>query len=79
MTLSYDKHADVLYIAFEALSPDKYVFVENEQGDVLKLDRIDNHVVGCTIPFFLARLKKGKIDIPEIGGGPLNEIAELVR
>lgn len=80
MTLSYDKSADVLYVTFEALPRDSYIFVENEQGDVLKLDRINNRVVGCTVPFFVARIKRGNLVIPEIGAVPFNEIAgELVR
>jgi hypothetical protein len=76
MTLSYDKSADVLYVTFEALPPEAYVFVENESGDVLKVDRVSRHVVGCTIPFFLARAKRGKVDVPEIGAVPFNQIAE---
>jgi uncharacterized protein YuzE len=76
MTLSYDKNADVLYVTFEAVDPSSYQFVENEAGDVLKIDRVSSRVVGCTIPFFAARARKGKIIIPEIGGVPFNALAE---
>lgn len=76
MTFSYDKSADVLYITFEVVPPEKYVYTENEHGDLLKLDRVSHRVVGCTIPFFIARARKGKIEIPEIGGVPFNRIAE---
>ena len=76
MTLSYDKNADVLYITFEALPPNAYIFIENEAGDVLKVDRMSRRVVGCTIPFFAARSKRGKIEVPEIGAVPFNVIAE---
>ena len=75
MTLSYDKNADVLYVTFEALPAHAYAFVENEAGDVLKVDRRNRRVVGCTIPFFLERAKTGKVTIPEIGAVPFNEIA----
>lgn len=76
MIMSYDKNADVMYVTFEALPPDAYLFVENETGDILKIDRSTRHVVGCTIPFFLRRAKRGKIIIPEIGAVPFNEIAD---
>ena len=77
MTLSYDKLADVLYITFEAISPNDYIFVENQDGDVLKVDRASNRVVGITILSFAARTKKGgKIIVPEVGGVPFNEFAK---
>ena len=78
MTLSYDKHADVLYVTFEAAPPDTYIFIENELGDVLKVDRTTRRVVGCTIPGFLARAKQGKVSVPEIGAVPFNDIAEAL-
>jgi hypothetical protein len=74
MTMSYDKNADVLYVTFEPVAPGSYVFVENEAGDVLKLDRATRRVVGCTVLFFAARAKKGRIEIPEIGAGAFNKI-----
>ena len=76
MVISYDKKADVLYVMFEALPPDAYLFVENEAGDILKIDRKTHRVIGCTIPFFAGRAKQGRIVIPEIGAVPFNEIAE---
>jgi uncharacterized protein YuzE len=76
MTFSYDKNADVLYVTFEALPPGAYGFIENEFGDILKVDRVSRRVVGCTIPFFAARAKRGKIEIPEIGAVPFNQIAD---
>ena len=74
MTFSYDKSADVLYITFEALPPSAYQYTENQSGDVLKIDRANGRVVGCTIPFFAARAKRGKIDLPEIGPVPFNDL-----
>jgi hypothetical protein len=51
------------------------MFVENESGDLLKIDKSTHRVVGCTIPFFAARTKRGKIVIPEIGAVPFNDVA----
>ena len=76
MTLSYDKLADVLYVTFETLPSDAYIYVENEAGDVLRLDRISKRVVGCTILAFAERAAQGKVMIPEIGPVPFNELAE---
>ncbi len=76
MTISYDKIADVLYVAFDKTSPDQYVFVENNEGDILKVDKHTGRVVGCTIPSFAARTKRGKaIVMPEIGAVPFNDMA----
>jgi len=76
MNLSYDRDADVLYVMFETLPPDAYLFVENESGDVLKIDKNTRRVVGCTIPFFAKRAKRGKIIIPEVGAVPFNDLAD---
>jgi hypothetical protein len=76
MTLSYDRNSDVLYVTFEVLPPRAYAYVENESGDILKIDRTSRRVVGCTIPFFQERAKRGKIVIPEIGAVPFNEVAD---
>lgn len=76
MTFSYDGKSDVLYVTFEALPPRAYAYVENENGDVLKIDRVSRRVVGCTIPFFQERAKSGSVVIPEIGAVPFNEIAD---
>lgn len=79
MTFSYDKDGDVLYVTFEKRPEQSYVYVENENGDVLRLDKETKRVVGVTIPFFSARLKKGPLSIPEIGPVPFNDFAsELV-
>jgi uncharacterized protein YuzE len=79
MTLSYDKRADVLYVSFERLTGQPYVYVENENGDVLRLDKKSRRVVGCTIPFFSKRAMKRKVTVPEVGRVPFNELAkELV-
>jgi uncharacterized protein YuzE len=76
MTFSYDKEADVLYISFRPIVPHSYFYAESMHGDVLRLDRITKEIVGCTILGFSQRSSQGKIDIPEIGPVPFNEIAE---
>ena len=76
MKASYDKEADVLYITFEQASPEEYLYVENKQGDVLRLNKKSGHVVGCTIPYFSKRAAKHKLHIPEIGHVPFNKLAK---
>jgi uncharacterized protein YuzE len=76
MTFSYDKPADVMYVTFERLPDQSYVYVENESGDILRLDRTTRRVVGVTIPYFSERLKGNKLEVPEIGAVPFNEMAE---
>jgi uncharacterized protein YuzE len=78
MTLSYDKSADVLYVTFEKAEPGTYVYTENQNGDILRLDRESGRVVGVTIPFFAKRSKVGKIVIPEVGAVPFNNAADLI-
>lgn len=80
MTMSYDKLADVLYVMFEPAPSESYFFVENAEGDVLKVDRASRRVVGCTILSFGARTKRGKaVVVPELGSIPFSQIEELVR
>lgn len=79
MTLSYDKTADVLYVTFEMVSGESYIYVENENGDILRLDQETRRVVGITLPFFSKRAKAGKITVPEVGTVPFNDYAnELI-
>ncbi len=77
MTFSYDRESDVLYLTFEKRAPDTYGYVENESGDILKLDKEDHRVVGCTIPGFMRRSRDSKIVVPEVGGLKFNEAAEI--
>ena len=74
MTLSYDKRADVLYIRFEDAPASERITVENEQGDVLVLNKKTNKVIACVIPAF-SRRSSENIVIPEIGSIPFNELA----
>ncbi len=63
MTLSYDSDADVLYISIVPAPQGSYVYAENENGDVLKLDKRTSKVVGVTVIGLRARVK---IDLPSV-------------
>lgn len=76
MTLSYDHEADVLYVTFDRRPGQAYIYVENQNGDVLRLDKETRQVVGCTIPFFSKRTADTKVTIPEIGIVPFNASTE---
>jgi uncharacterized protein YuzE len=78
MTLSYDKAADVLYVTFEHVQAGSYVYTENQNGDILKLDRESGRVIGVTLPFFSKRSKSGKVVVPEVGPVPFNDAADLI-
>jgi uncharacterized protein YuzE len=74
VTLSYDKDADVLYVTFERLPNEHCIYVENENGDVLRLNKETRKVVGCTIMAF-SRRASPRLNVPEIGAVPFNELA----
>lgn len=76
MTLSYDKEADVLYVAFDRLPGAPYLYVENANGDVLRLDKESKRVVGCTILFFSKRAVGDKVNVPEVGEVKFSPSAE---
>ena len=75
MQISYDKHADVMYVWFAPIAP-PYVNIENKNGDVVRISEKEGVVVGLVILFAMERLKSGKpLDIPEVGSEHLNEFA----
>ena len=76
MTVSYDKLTDVLYVTYETLPPEKYIYVENTAGDILRLDRTSRRVVGVTIPAFVARCARGQVVITEVGTVPFNAFVD---
>jgi len=64
MQISYDKHADVLYVWFASIEP-PYINIENDHGNIVRISEKDGVVVGLIIPFAMERLKTGKpLDIP---------------
>lgn len=68
MKFEYDKSADVMYVAVQERDPHQCRFPENENGDVLWVDKLTGETVGVTIISFLSRVQKGyPIDVPEIG------------
>ncbi len=67
MKFKYDNSADVLYVTLEDRAPNECRFVENDSGDILKIDRMTDEPVGVTIVSFLLRTKKGlDVRVPEI-------------
>jgi uncharacterized protein YuzE len=79
MKVQYDKSADVLYVTLRKQDPKQCRFVENENGDVLKIDRLTGHVVGVTIIAFLLRINRGlEVNIPEIRAIPFAEFAKNI-
>ena len=73
MNIEYDSDSDVLYLTFDDAECQR-AYVENERGDILIIDKINDRVVGCTIPFALYRLQRdGSLLIPEIGPVSLND------
>ncbi len=73
MTLTYDDDADVLYLTLEDVSG-PCTYKDNKYGDVFRIDTKTGRIVGCTIVFFLDRVRKsGPISIPEIGSLQFSE------
>jgi uncharacterized protein YuzE len=74
MTFLYDDLTDVLYVTFEQ-SGGRVTYIENDEGDVLRMDQSSGRIVGVTIMFFLRRAREGPIIVPEISTVPFNQIA----
>jgi uncharacterized protein YuzE len=76
MRFKYDRSADVMYVSVLDRTPQECFFSENDNGDVLKIDKTTNQVVGVTIISFLSRIQRGfSVDVPEIGELPLKKQA----
>ena len=79
MKFQYDNAADVLYVTLEDRPPQQCRFVENENGDVLKVDRTTDELVGVTVISFMLRIKKGlDVVVPEIGAAPFKKQAKRI-
>jgi uncharacterized protein YuzE len=79
MTFSYDNDADVLYVTFEDYTG-RATYLENSNGDILRVHPESGKIIGCTILFFMKRAENGNISIPEIGVIPFNAVmADLMR
>jgi uncharacterized protein YuzE len=74
MKFNYDELTDVLYVTFEQ-SVGRVTYIENNEGDILRMDQQSGRIIGVTIMFFLRRARQGPIVIPEIGIVPFNQIA----
>ena len=73
MTTTYDTDADVLYVTFEKVAgPCTYVDTDNLA--VLRIEEASGRIVGCTILYFMERIRRdGNVRIPQIGAVPFNE------
>jgi uncharacterized protein YuzE len=79
MTFSYDPDADVMYVTFEDYTGHT-AYIENNNGDVLRVHPDTGKILGCTILFFMKRAEIGEISIPEIGFIPFNTVmSNLLR
>jgi uncharacterized protein YuzE len=79
--ISYSEDADVLYLTFSEIRSGKAIYVEKENGDILRIDPATGMILGVTIQLFQYRLEHGeKIDVPEIGVIHFNQvITELLE
>jgi uncharacterized protein YuzE len=80
MKFSYDEDADVMYVTLTKPSS-KVTYIENDNGDILRLDESTGMIVGFTIPRARERIDKdGKLEIPELGGVPFSdELQKLIK
>jgi uncharacterized protein YuzE len=78
MRIAYSKEVDILYIN---LTPPvgKLATVENENGDLLRIDTANGKVVGVAVQLFLHRIALGeKIEVPEVGFSLENSLGKAV-
>jgi uncharacterized protein YuzE len=74
MRVSYSDEADVLYITFSDPTS-KLLYIEKENGDILRVDSSTGMISGVTIQLFKYRIQSGeKIEVPEVGLIPFNAV-----
>lgn len=67
MRVTYSKDVDMLYISFTTPTG-RVSSVENENGDLLRIDISSGKIIGVNIQLFLYRISAGeKIEVPEVG------------
>lgn len=67
MDISYNKHADVLYIVLSS-TPHHCTYVELPGGIITRVDDETNKVVGVTVYNFSNKMQSGEsISIPQVG------------
>ena len=66
MRITYNQEVDLLYISLVPPTG-RVASVENENGDLLRIDTLTDKIIGVTIQLFMHRVKQGeKIEVPEI-------------
>ncbi len=80
MKISYSNDADVLYLTFSEQRSGA-TYIEKENGDILRVDVATGKLLGVTIQLFMYRVRNGeRIDIPEVGNIPKNDVlCELLK
>ena len=77
MKITYDHEEDVLYLTFID-SEEECDYVENPDGVVLRIGLKSGQVLGCTVMWFMKKLKRDKkVVVPEIG--PITAPEDLKR
>lgn len=66
MRITYDSEVDMLSVSLVPPTG-RVASVENENGDLLRIDTVTDRIIGVNIQLFLYRIKQGeKIEVPEI-------------
>jgi uncharacterized protein YuzE len=79
MRITYSKDVDMLYVSLTTPTG-RVASVENENGDLLRIDTMSGKIIGVNIQLFLHRVGNGeKIEVPEIGFslGNMINVSEL--
>jgi hypothetical protein len=67
MRITYRKEVDMLVVSLVPPTG-RVASVENENGDLLRVDTVTDSIIGVNIQLFMRRVKHGeRIEVPEIG------------
>jgi hypothetical protein len=66
MTFNYDDLTDVMFITFVDRVTGPCINIETSPSTVLRVEKNTNNIVGVTILYFLAQVKEGSLDLPEV-------------
>jgi hypothetical protein len=70
MTFYYDDLTDVMHILLiEKAGPSMHL--ESPSGSILLVERETNRLVGVTVLYFLAKLRNGSLELPELASAAL--------
>ena len=67
MRIAYRKEVDMLTVSLVPPTG-RVASVENENGDLLRVDTLTDRIIGVNVQLFMHRIKGGeRIEIPQIG------------